>query len=1031
MGSPFSWFSTDAANDQQSDLDDHRRAPGKNTLTSRIPASELGVREDGDPTAHLMRDPGMARATGAGGVPADDPFGLHLPPDTTIAARIHDKLHALVDDEAGALALLRSDRDRRATCRIYAGTYGVELWTDFADNASGDILHQALALLHPCMTLVQRLESHMGTLDDDEGAILQEILDASTAELKAAPIDQLEGYIRELPAADAYKARCRAWPQDRVLNLATFLKEADGYIFDDEGPVATALLAMTPKERFELWNDHQPLFAMFSTGDKDKIRRMCESGPNQPASQADAIAARMELATEGLGTDEDGALAAVAAAGHARDELARVNTALATGTRPDGKPLSEMDISLLQRRRAELGGANALLEPTTVAGGKLDPDSFLGSVQDDMGSDAVDQAMTTARASTRERTKQLLLGTIGVGGIDVDEEAALRIMREVQSSDPELRVSLLNDPDLGAVWAALNRKESNYVVDLAAGRTADAAIYELTDAFGKVDTDEHRILDILCGLTPADRGVLMTRNPPILDRIRNWPFADRRFLRAFDEALTTGRVPALMQLDAAYGGAGTDKEMANDALGRLSPDDRARFRRGYLLARRLERGESKGPLSVVDQEAVEAFRGMRRRMQSELSEKDLDEAIERLIGLPSVDDMKSDAGRFDAAAVMLMRQRDRLTLHGGITYSLVTDKYIPTTDLLTTTDDAAASAHVAFEARYNAAIADGELSADELGVLIHLDNEFNARFREYADTTGKIAEIAGTVAAVAAAAVVIIGSGGTAAAPTVAAWLSANSTLIGSAAAASALSQVVVTEAAGGSFNDMWGTDGAKQALAGALNGALAVCGAALAEKVAAMVGLSGRALTAQIARSAVDATAASLPGKAFARGVLMGVIDGALGGAVGELAMTLADAETYRRTLWQVMARAGESLLRGGLTGGAAGAATGGVMETVQRMVDARGLRNVEFAVEPALGPRARFDFELHDPLGSMRLIFGADISDGALAIHVEQMMSIRRALKLRADAARGRCGCRRSGRARSSRSWARGTSGTPPGCR
>jgi hypothetical protein len=261
-----------------------------------------------------------------------------------------------------------------------------------------------------------------------------------------------------------------------------------------------------------------------------------------------------------------------------------------------------------------------------------------------------------------------------------------------------------------------------------------------------------------------------------------------------------------------------------------------------------------------------------------------------------------------------------------------------------------------------------------------------------------VSEIAGTVAAVVAAAVVIVASGGTAtaASPGVIAWLSANSTLIATSAATSALAQVVASEAAGGSFNEALDEEGARQALSGAINGALAVCGAALAERAATLVGLSGPSLTAAIARAAADSAEISVAGRAFARGALTGLIDGSLGGAIGELAMTLTDAQTWRHTVWGVLARAGESLLRGGLLGGATGLATGGLLEMAgARIREARLRRTVDFAVDPAMGNRIHIDFNVtpEGAVENLAMRFGPSTSDADIVAHVARLEAIDRA--------------------------------------
>ena len=164
------------------------------------------------------------------------------------------------------------------------------------------------------------------------------------------------------------------------------------------------------------------------------------------------------------------------------------------------------------------------------------------------------------------------------------------------------------------------------------------------------------------------------------------------------------------------------------------------------------------------------------------------------------------------------------------------------------------------------------------------------------------------------------------------------------------------------------------------------------------LVGLTGRALTAQIARSAAGAVEASVAGRAFARGALTGLIDGSLGGAAGELAMTLTDAETWKRSVWSVLARAGQALLRGGLLGGGAGAVAGGLVETAQGLLRARAIRDCAVQLEDGLGAGSQIDFTVGDDgaLSGLTLRFGPLTPDGDLAAHVERIVTIRRAASL-----------------------------------
>jgi hypothetical protein len=966
------------------------------------------------PAEHEAR--GVASRAAAGqAVDVREAPGGEVQRDGDVAQRIHDNLHSWIDDEPAALAELQGDHDRGGTCAAYGARFGITLWADFIDNASGDTLHRALALLWPHMSVLDRLSTMVG-IDDDEAGILQTIQNASDAELRAAR-GGIQRYLDELSVPDQYTARTRIWPEDPVANVLWLLRAGHGWLWDDEGPAATAIMRLSPAQREALWTQHQDAFGMFSDGDRAKIRRMCVHDDGTAATDADALSARMELATDGAGTDEDGVLAAVGAAGNRRDELARINASLASGTGADGAPLSPAARHALEQRRSEIGDIDGLLAPG--ANGQIGEDSFLGRVQGDMDSATADAALATAHADPFTRAKQALLATIEMGGLNVDEEAALlalrnlhgdvaladgetvealgadEIRRRQQASVIALRQRLRDDPELRPVWDALDDDERGYADALTRGDGYEAAIHELTEAFEGIDTDEAAILRTIRDMAPEDRQRLRTEVPPILVQIRSYG-EPASFYEALDGVLATGHIPAGPALDAAFGGwgDGTDEDMATDALAGLSEADRTRYRRGYLLDHNPPTGPSGAAiqLSPDDQAAVTAYRQLHDRMASEYTDEELDAALVTLIGLPTTAEMQTDQGRTDAATVMLARQRERLELSGALT------------DFLTTTDDTAAAAHVEFESRYNLAIADGAISIEEFAVLVQLDDQFNGRIQDHADTVNQVSEIAGTVAAVVAAAVVIIASGGTAAAasPGVIAWLGANSTLIATSAATSALAQVVASEAMGGSYNAMTDAEGARQALSGAINGALAVAGAALAEQAATLVGLSGRALTAQIARSAADATATSVAGKAFARGALMGLIDGSLSGSVGELAMTLTDADTWKHSVWGVLARAGEALLRGGLLGGVTGAVTGGALETAQGLLQARAIANCAVHLDPTLGPGAHIDFTVN-PDGSLQgltLVFGPSATDGDLAAHVERVVAIQRASGLLARA-------------------------------
>jgi hypothetical protein len=108
-----------------------------------------------------------------------------------------------------------------------------------------------------------------------------------------------------------------------------------------------------------------------------------------------------------------------------------------------------------------------------------------------------------------------------------------------------------------------------------------------------------------------------------------------------------------------------------------------------------------------------------------------------------------------------------------------------------------------------------------------------------------------------------------------------------------------------------------------------------------------------------------------------------------------LTDAQTWRHSVWGVLARAGEALLRGGLLGATVGAVTGGVMETATTLLRARAMSDVVVRVDEALGRAGHIDVAVaaEGGLEGLTLRIGPDITDADLAAHVNRVVAIKRA--------------------------------------
>ena len=295
-----------------------------------------------------------------------------------------------------------------------------------------------------------------------------------------------------------------------------------------------------------------------------------------------------------------------------------------------------------------------------------------------------------------------------------------------------------------------------------------------------------------------------------------------------------------------------------------------------------------------------------------------------------------------AAEIMAHRHRERMALSGGIT------------EPFTSTDETAEQSAMIYEAHLQQLLArGGEISLEDFSVLVGLDAQFGGRFDEYRATVEMVSNIAGTVAATVAAIVIVVLSEGTLA-PAAAKLISSSGGAALWAAVAGAGARVGTSEAFGGDFHQTMSTEGARDALVGAIEGAVAVASAALAARAIKFVGLSRSALSAEITRAAVDSTETglALSGRGLARGSLEGAIDGFLSGAVGDLVMTATDTETWRRSVWNTLGSLGMSLLRGGAFGAGGGAAVGGAMHGAGALARTRRLPETPESAERLDGP-------------------------------------------------------------------------------
>jgi hypothetical protein len=928
-------------------------------------AQAKGMATLGDPALEAEADVQGARA--ARGEPVRDGAAplLDLAPRADVVqcdpdpsadpvTAIHDAFHGswFDEDEGAALAQIRgkSVDQLRAIVRGYRARYGRPLEEEFRSYCDAGQAAAAHRILWMALSVVDRLSSNLGTFDDNEDGMMDVLRTATRAELDEAGRDgAIHPLLAQLAVAQQYQARRLLWPTRTAEHVRWLLRNAGGILDDDESLVYSGILDLSPAERRALWNERASLLSYMGADELAQVRRMCVGDDGAAVSDASALGVRMEVATDGAGTDDEAVALVVGRVSSLRDEQQRIQATLDTGVTASGAPLDAAERARLEARLRDIGGVSELTSSGRNADGSLDENSFLGRLHDDVGADEYAAMAGTMGGDGYQVAKQRLLDAVGI--VNDDEEAIYRAFAELRGTvelpagrtaadlapdeladmqreaTAALRMRLRNDPDLDPVWAILDDEETATLDAYAAGDRYQMALHELEDAYVRMDTDEAAIIRVLAGMSEDDRRRLRRESPPILRQLLGGGWLAPDEVALVNRVIDTGQVPTEMALNVAMGtdGDGTDEAVVMDTLGRMSDAERRQYRLGYWLDRQGAAAEGEAQAA-----ALAAFRRLSARLRDELDDEDLDAAMERLIGLPSPEDFLAPEGRRMALEIMRHRHRERMAMSGGLTSTF------------SSTDDTAAQASTVFDAHLDQLLAaGGEISLEDFSVLVGLDAEFNNRFADYAAMSNLVSNIAGTVAATVAAIVIVVLSEGTLA-PAAAELIAANGGAALWAAVAGATARVGASEAFGGDFHQTVGAEGARDAVIGAIEGAVAVAASALAARAAVMVGLSGRALNAQIVSAALDSTATGLgvAGRGFARGALEGAIDGFVSGAVGDLVMTATDSETWRRSVWQVLGQLGMSLLRGGAFGMTAGAGMGGGLGGAFAFARVRGIR-------------------------------------------------------------------------------------------
>lgn len=790
--------------------------------------------------------------------------------------------------------------------------------------------NKGLSLLWPAIPLLERLDLYDEGYRELEQAQLEVICSTHLADRREALCDQtrLEAFYKKMDPPEEYEARLLIKPEDRYDAVDHFVLRAQGIVSDDEDPLFTAILLLSPADRKRLWQAREKRLQALVLDDVFADLRLARLKELIQGGEVQALIARLQLATERRKDDPAGVQAVVDRA----IELFKERRTLQLKLKSPGLPGEERKKA--QARIEELKDLDKLLDFQRSETGVLPPGTFMAMLAEARGAEGfgADVASLGAFVGT-EKTESFAI-----------DAARQRILLSAGDADAiTMIIKTLHAPtvDLPPGTGESEREHRQHLADIAFRQKVldnspvQAAISGLKGSEqmrvkGAIAADAYDEIyaHALAALNGARWGEFfhcifkIARTPAWKKKFEEEPRQHMGAASVFARAAAvgepgkvmreilsspTGKLPLARIL--AFSG---DVELIRAAFADVGEEQRGQLRLGFHLAKQLPMG----PPTKEQAEALKAYRDLEAQVRASqttagvFSRSGFEAVLVAVLGSePTKEELATPEGRYQAAAIMYEQQLARRALGRG------TAQYFSETD---ETMDAAARE---FEALWLRLRDQEKLKMIDYSTLVALHQRFESRSKEFVDTSNMVGEMAGMVAATVAGIVVIAATGGT-----------ATPGVIALAAATGAGSRVVTREMLGGEYYKALSSEGARDTLLGAVDSALAVVGGQLAARGAELLGLGGHALTGSAARLAGEVTeqATQKLSTKVAASAVEGALDGAFSGSISEAFGTMTDARTWRRGIVNGLARVGQAALVGGLAGLGGGALAGAALSTL-----------------------------------------------------------------------------------------------------
>ena len=770
---------------------------------------------------------------------------------------------------------------------------------------------EGLRLLWPALGLLDRLEVYDEGFRELEQAQLDVIRSASNEQREAArrETDRLSVVLAHMDPKEEYDARVLLNPTPDGLYRAAvqLLNRASGFFSDLEDPVFDAILALEPAQRRRFFSEQlYALYHLLDTWQLVIVRRLAEG------SEAQALIARLRLATESRIDDQ----AAVEAMVSRAVALLRERRELRVALEAPNLPAAER--TTIQERLRELDDLDVLLQFRRNTSGELSERSFMGMLSGAHGSaeafgadtqrlaefapDQRQYAFETAKqrillAAGDPETIQAVLYSLHAPPVPITAGATPGATRSVQHiADLQLRQDLLRDREVAAIIGRMTGFNASLVQDAAQGDLFSEVHFNLNTARRAGRWGEFFQLVVTIARNDEWRRQFEATSGDPFGVYASIHGREREIMLTI---LRERRLPlaAILQYTS-------NVDELRVAFANISEGERERLRLGWSLARE----RPVGSLTQEQNQALRAFQELETEVRRSQTMVTLDAGgFEAVLGTilgsePTATELASGKGRYRAAALMFERQEARLRLNRGSSAHF------------TETDETMDAAAREFAALWLRVRDDHTLSMVDFAALSAFHQRFLSRAEEFTQASNTISEMAGMVAATVAGVVVVAATGGM-----------ALPGVIAMAAAAGAGTRVITSEMFGEEYHNV----NAREALLGAIDGALAVVSGRLAARGAELLGMGSHTLTSGAARIAGEvAVEATRPlSSRVAAGAVEGALDGLLSGSISEAFGTLTDERTWRRGVMDGLVRVGQAAIMGGLVGLGTGGLAGGVL--------------------------------------------------------------------------------------------------------